>query len=188
MQYRVLISISLVLYTSLAFGQGEANSLEGVPAKERILVGGGLGLGFSNIQDFVSVSPEVSYRVTARLMAGTGLSYRYTNYKYYRPSIKLHDYGVNPFLRFIVYKQVFIHAETELLNYEFPSSPSETVRKNFTSFLAGVGLFQPAGGRANFYIMALYNLSYQNPIQGTYSAYDSPLVIRAAFLFGDLGL
>ena len=187
MQYRVLVAFSLVLCTSLAFGQGEANSLEGVPAKERILVGGGLGLGFSSIQDFVSVSPEVSYRITARLMAGTGFSYRYTNYKT-QPTIKLHDYGVNPFLRFIVYKQLFIHAETELLNYEYPTSRTETVRKNFTSFLAGVGYFQPAGGRANFYIMALYNLSYQNPIPGTYSAYDSPLVIRAAFLFGDLGL
>jgi hypothetical protein len=172
----------------LAFSQGEANSLEGVPAKERILIGGGLGLGFSNIQDFVSISPEVSYRVTARFMAGAGLSYRYTNYKYYSPSVKLHDYGVNPFLRFIVYKQIFIHAETELLNYEFPTAPRETVRKNFTSFLAGAGFFQPAGGRANFYIMALYNFSYRNPIPGTYSAYDSPLVIRAAFLFGDLGL
>src|SRR5688572_6138626 len=164
----VFCIIGVLLCSNLVFSQGEANSLEGVPAKERILVGGGLGLGFSNVQDFVSVSPEVSYRVTARLMAGMGFSYRYTNYKYYRPSIKLHDYGVNPFFRFIVYKQIFIHAETEVLNYEFPSSPSETVRKNFTSFLAGVGLFQPAGGRANFYIMALYNLSYQNPIPGTY--------------------
>lgn len=169
-----------------ALAQGEANSLKGVPFNERILVGGGLGLGFSNIQDFVSVSPQIGYRITQRLTAGTGITYRYTNYKIFRPSVKLHDYGVNPFVRFFVYRNIFLQAEYEHLNYEFPVSSNDSVRKGFDSFLAGGGFLQPAGERFSFYLMGLVNFSYVNSAT-SYSPYDSPLVLRAGILFGNHG-
>jgi hypothetical protein len=185
--YRAFIVVSLVLCSALTFGQGEANSLKGEPFNERFIVGGGLGLSISSVQDFVSVSPEVGYRVTARLIPGIGITYRYTNYKYFRPSIKLSDYGVSPFVRFIVHKNIFIHTEVQYLNYEFPTSSTETIRRDFTSFLAGGGFFQPVGGRASLYIMALYNFSYKDTAAGTYSPYASPLVIRAGINIGNLG-
>jgi len=174
------------IFSFEGFSQGKDNSLEGMPLKERIVTGGGVGLGFGSVQDYFSVSPMIGYRVTARLLAGTGLTYRYTNYKVTNPSIKLNDYGVNPFLRFTFYRNIFLQTEFEHLNYEFPVSVAETTRKTFDSFLAGGGFIQPLGERLAFYVMALYNFSYQD--QALYSPYDSPLVIRAGINIGSLGL
>src|SRR6187455_1741909 len=127
--HRLTFCIIGLICSMTSFGQGEANSLKGTPFKDRIVTGGGLGLSFSSYQDFVSISPQIGYLVTRRLIAGTGLTYRYTNYKYYSPSIKLHDYGVNPFLRFTVFRNIFIQTEYEYLNYEFPvNSVGETRR------------------------------------------------------------
>ena len=184
---RLIMVLICVLSSGIAFSQGEANSLEGVPFKERIVTGGGLGLAFGSGQDFISVSPQIGYRVTARLIAGTGITYRYTNYKYFSPSIKLNDYGLNPFLRFTVYRNIFIQAEYEYLNYEFPTTRTETSRKGFNSFLAGAGFVQPIGAKVSFYAMALYNFSYKNSAAGIYTPYDSPIVFRAGINIGNLG-
>ena len=182
-----LALIALIIAFSVdAFSQGQENSLEGLPLKDRIVTGGGVGLGFGSVQDYFSVSPMIGYRVTARLLAGTGLTYRYTNYKVTKPSIKLNDYGVNPFLRFTVYRNIFLQTEFEHLNYEYPVTTVESTRQTFNSFLAGGGFIQPLGERFAFYLMALYNFSYQE--QSLYSPYDSPIVVRAGINIGALGL
>lgn len=181
-----LIFLIIGSFSFEAFSQGKDNSLEGVPFKDRIVTGGGVGLGFGSVQDYFSVSPMIGYRVTARLLAGTGLTYRYTNYKLANPSIKLNDYGLNPFLRFTVYRNIFLQTEFEHLNYEFPVSTRETTRETFDSFLAGGGFIQPLGERFAFYVMALYNFSYKDQV--LYSPYDSPIVIRAGINIGALGL
>lgn len=185
---RLIAAVFCLLGISLtAFSQGKDNSLEGMPLKDRIVTGGGMGLGFGSVQDYVSVSPMIGYRLTAKLLAGTSITYRYTNYKVVKPSIKLNDYGASPFLRFTVYRNIFLQTEYEYLNYEFPVYPYvENTRRSFESFLAGGGIIQPLGDRLAFYVMALYNFSYQDQIQ--YSPYDSPIVIRAGINIGALGL
>lgn len=183
---RVFTVIFFLAASLTAFSQGEDNSLKGAPLKDRIVTGGGFGLGFGSVRDYFSVSPMIGYRLTARLLAGTGVTYRYTNYKIVRPTIKLHDYGVNPFLRFRVYRNIFLQTEYEYLNYEYPVTTAETTRKPFDSFLAGGGFVQPIGERLSFYVIALYNFTYE---EGTlYSPYDSPWVVRAGINIGKLGL
>lgn len=187
--YRFVFCFLMMLCVHQVFGQGEANSLKDVPFKERIVTGGGFGLAFGSVQDFISVSPMIGYRLTAKLIAGTGVTYRYTNYKFYSPSIKLNDYGVNPFLRFNVYRNIFVQTELEHLNYEFPTStPSETVRRNFNSFLGGVGFVQPISQKVSFFVMALYNFSYTASSFNRYTPYDSPLVFRAGINIGNVGI
>jgi hypothetical protein len=186
----VRLSFILLLIIALSVdvnGQGEANSLKGTPFKERIVTGGGFGLGFSSSHDFFSISPVIGYRLTTRLMAGTGFTYRFTSYKLYSPAIKLKDYGLNPFLRFTVYKNIFLQTEYEYLNYEFPKSFTETTRKEFGSFLAGGGFIQPLGKKVGIYFMALYNFSYKTPAYGEYTPYNSPLVVRAGINIGNFG-
>jgi hypothetical protein len=178
-----LLPFFLLLVTLTVFGQGKDNSLKGTPVQERIVFGGGMGLSFGSQQDFISLSPLVGYRLTAKLTAGTSVIYRYTSYKVFKPTIKLNDYGVSPFVRFTLIDNVFLQAEYEYLNYEFPSSP-ENFRKDFTSFLAGGGFIQPLGGRASFFVIALYNFSYQEPVGNDFSPYPSPLIIRAGIGFG----
>lgn len=167
-------------------------SLKGVPLKERIVVGGGLGLSFGSQQDFFSISPMIGYRVTERMLAGTGLTYRYTKAKYYSPATKLNDYGANPFLRYTIFNGIFLQTEYEYLNYEFPiyvQTPSgveldNTVRKAYNSFLAGGGFVQPIGDKAAFYLLALYNFSYQSVQPGEYTPYASPLILRGGITLG----
>jgi hypothetical protein len=184
---RFLLAVTLIFSSALtAFSQGKNNSLEGMPLKDRIVTGGGVGLGFGSVRDYFSVSPMIGYRLTAKLLGGTGVTYRYTNHKLYKPSIKLNDYGLNPFLRLMVYRNIFIQTEYEYLNYEVPLGPAETTRMTFDSVLAGGGFIQPIGQRASFYLMALYNFSYKEQTQ--YSPYDSPIVVRAGINIGALGL
>ena len=187
----LLVCFVGMLWSATAFAQGEANSLEGVPFKERVVTGGGLGAAFNRYQDFISISPEIGYMITRKLMAGTRLTYRYTNYKDIRPSVKFNDYGIGPFVRFTVYKNIFIQTEYEYLNYEDLQVPitsaHETVRKDYSSFMAGGGFFQPIGQKASFYLMALYNFSYRDPRPNEYIPYSSPLVLRVGINIGNVG-
>jgi hypothetical protein len=180
----IFFAFFFFIVSGLAFSQGKDNSLEGVPFKERIVTGGGLGLGFGSTQDFISVSPVIGYSITKKFIAGTGITYRYTNYKFYNPSIKLTDYAINPFGRYMVYNGIFLQVEYEYLNYELPITATETTRQGFDSFMGGGGIIQPLGRNLAFYAMVLYNFSYTNPRPGTYSPYTSPLVIRAGINIG----
>jgi len=184
---RFIICMLLVIVAIQSSGQGKDNSLKGTPFKERIVPGGGFGFGFSSSQDYFSLSPSIGYMLTARLMAGTGFTYRFTKYKFYTPALKLKDYAANPFLRFIVYRNIFLQTEYEYLNYEFPVSASETIREDFGSFMAGGGFIQPIGKKLGLYVMALYNFSYKTPVAGDYSPYNSPLVVRAGVNYGNFG-
>lgn len=177
----------LLLIPFLSFSQNNENSLKGVPASERIMFGGGIGLGFGNQQDYVVLSPVIGYKLTEKFIAGTGVSYRYTKYKGFSPAIKLTDYSINPFARYMVYQNIFLQAEYEHLNYEFPLTITETTRKSFNSFMAGGGFMQPLGGQVYLFVMALYNFSYTTPQPNEYAAYDSPWVIRAGINIGNFG-
>lgn len=187
---RAVTSLLLVFLAVLSLhaqsrrGSSYDNSLKGTPFKERIITGGGLGLSFGSQQDFFSISPMIGYRVTERMLAGTGITYRYTKYKYYTPAIKLIDYGFNPFIRYTIYNGIFVQTEYEYLNYEYPTDLNETMRKGYNSFLAGGGFVQPLGDKAAFYVMALYNFSYQTVQPGEYSPYMTPLILRGGITVG----
>ena len=181
---KTLLLICLILVSLSCFSQGSDNSLEGVPLKERIVTGGGFGMAFDSYQDFISLSPLVGYRVTQKFIVGTSVTYRYTKYKYYQPAIKLNDYGVNPFMRYQIFGNFFVQAEYEYLNYQFPTGPEQSIRKNFNSFLAGGGFIQPISDKMALYATALYNFSYKDPIPGEYSPYYTPLILRAGITVG----
>lgn len=184
MKRLVLVSFFLSV-APFVFSQGESTSLKGTPFRERIVTGGGMGLGFSNVQDYISVSPVVGYMLTTKLIGGVNLTYRFSNFKAINPSVKLHDYGVGPFVRYTIFRNIFLQAEYEHLNYQFVGAGRETARYSFNSFLAGGGLYQPISERAGFFIMALYNFSYKETSPNEPSAYNSPLVIRAGLNIGN---
>lgn len=178
-----LIVAILAIGTSRVNAQGEDNSLKGVPANERIIVGGGLGLGFGSYQDYVMISPSIGYLLTKKLMGGVNVTYQYNKYKYYSPPITSNSYGGGPFARFMIYRGIFVHLEYEYLNYEF----FET-RQDYSSFMAGGGFIQPIGNKAAFYLSVLYNFNYQTPNPNEYYPYSSPWVIRAGISLGQFGL
>lgn len=182
----LLIIVSLMFISVLVHGQGSDNSLAGVPWKERIVTGGGVGLSFGSYQDYVSLSPIIGYAFTKKFIAGTGLTYQYTKYKDVYPGkdVSTNNYGINPFMRYTVFRGIFVQAEYEYLNYEAILSNLETRRANFDSFMAGGGIMQPIGNKAGLFFMALYNFSYRDPQPGEYLPYASPWVIRAGINIG----
>lgn len=185
----------LIVCVSTAFAQGEDNSLKGTPISERIVFGGGLGLGFGNTQSYVMLSPSIGYMVTRKFMAGTNITYQYTRYKasaYGLPDdVNSNNYGFGPFARYMVYGGFFVQAEYEYLNFEYFEYVNNEIvsrRQDYNSFMAGGGLIQPIGDKASFYIIALYNFSYSTPGVNEFSPYSSPLVLRAGISLGRFGI
>lgn len=180
-----LLTLFCISLCSLAMAQWGEDEMSDKPSlRDRIFTGGGLGLSFSSYYDFFSVSPLIGYSVTPKLAAGLQIQYRYTKYKQFTPKFSTNDYGVSPFVRYNFYGPFFVHAEYEYLNYEFPVTTTETVRKGYNSFMAGGGFFQPLGRRAGFFLMALYNFSYKDVGANEFSPYDSPLILRGGITAG----
>ncbi|HEY3404359.1 MAG TPA: hypothetical protein VGK59_13305 [Ohtaekwangia sp.] len=182
---KILLLSTCMLVAVFAKAQwGEEEMSEKPTFRERVFTGGGLGLSFSDSYDYVSVSPLIGYRITPKLAGGLQLQYRYTKYKYVTPKVSTNDYGVAPFLRFNLYGPLFLHAEYEYLNFEYPVSAGESVRMDYNSLLLGGGFFQPLGRSAGFYVVALYNVTYSDPDPGEFAPYDNPLVLRVGVTAG----
>ncbi|HYF70931.1 MAG TPA: hypothetical protein VD884_22520 [Ohtaekwangia sp.] len=182
-----LLLTGLVLLTcSVAFAQwGEDELSEEASFKDRIFTGGGFGLSFSSYSDNISVSPLIGYRFTNRLAGGIQLQYQYNKYKEVTPKISTNDYGASIFGRYNFYGPLFVHAEYEYLNYVYAiDTDKKKLRDSYNSFLAGGGFFQPLGSKAGFYLLALYNFSYESPYSGEVTPYNSPWVIRAGVTAG----
>ena len=141
-----------------------------IPFKDRIYIGGNLGLQFGN-ETYIDISPLVGYKFTEKVTAGAGITYIYYRYKdsYYNYNTSI--YGGRIFGRYFFIPSLFAHAEVELLNMElFNTSSYEYYRKNIISPFVGGGYIQRMGSNSGIYLMLLYNLNdsaespYSNPI------------------------
>lgn len=157
---------------------------------DKIYVGGGFGASFGNYT-YVNISPIIGYKVTPKLSVGLRLMYQYTTYDYYdKQDLRWkkysgNDFGVGGFARFMVKGPFYLQAEYEHLNYDGLDYTGYS-RSSFNSFMAGGGITQPIGGKAFFFMTAMYNFSYQNfDNSNVYrSPYDSPWVIRIGITAG----
>jgi hypothetical protein len=182
---KTLLTILSLMVFSYSFAQWGEDELEEKPTfKDRLFVGGGFGFSFTSYSTNISVSPLVGYRINQKLATGIQLQYQYNKYK--EVNLSTNDYGVSPFVRYNFYGPLFAHAEYEYLNYTYAIDPQsgKKLRDSFNSFLAGGGYFQPLGSKAGFYLLALYNFSYESPYSGEVTPYNSPWVIRAGVTAG----
>ncbi len=174
----VLIVVFWILALPFAvFADDEEPDVKDMPTRERILVGGNIGLQISNINTMVLVSPRIGYRLTNRLTSGLGLTYQYYRHSgwgntQYRSVT--HIYGGSLFSRFSITRQLFLQAEYEALNLDSrmgtlinTDSDNRFWEQNY--FLGG-GYRAPLGSRASINLMLLYNFNqnsvvyFQNPI------------------------
>lgn len=116
---RISLGLLFIFLSTAAFSQkGESNNpYAGLPLKERIFVGGGLGLSFGTIT-FISVSPIVGYNVSPRLSFGLGPSYQYYRDNRATPDFSTSIYGGSAFGRYFVLENIFLQSEFEVLNLE----------------------------------------------------------------------
>lgn len=149
--------------------------------KDRIYVGGGLGLQFGAITN-IEVSPIIGYRFTNTFSAGIGLTYIYFKREFDNfDDLETNIYGYRVFARQNIQQQFFAQAEFENLSLEFFNIDNGTTNREWVpGFLIGGGYFQPIGRNAGFNITALYNVLFDDQK----SPYNSPLVLRIGLTLG----
>lgn len=181
--YSTLITCLFIFSSFQTFSQDEPpqNPMvdgvdESTPFKDRIFIGGNLGLQFGSAT-YIDISPLVGYKITERIHAGIGATYIYYKVKdsYYNYAYETSIYGGRLFGRYYFLETLFGHAEFEVLNMDVPEEISGTpnfnyVRDNITSVMVGGGYAQPIGENSALILMVLWNLTeeqyspYQNPI------------------------
>lgn len=156
--------------------------------KNKLFVGGNVGLAFGNIT-YLNLSPDVGYRFSKLLAAGFQINGQYE-------SVRLRDatgtvnqkqqyglVGVGVFGRVYPIEQIFVHLQPEM-NFIFGKTKYDNAtsryREQVPSFLAGVGYSQNIGGSSAFTIMVLYDI-----LQRSDSPYGDKPIFRAGV---DLGL
>jgi hypothetical protein len=174
MKRSVFLIITLLVMVAMpqnVFADDEEPDVRDMKTRERIFVGGSMGLQFGTIT-VVNISPIVGYRITNRLSAGLGGTYQYYNDRSFGQSFSTNMYGGNVFARFLVIPQAFLHAEAERLSLEsFRFDPgSDRTRVWEENYFLGAGYRARLGAKTYFNIMMLYNFNpdsqvyYQNPI------------------------
>jgi len=184
----LLLSVPLLSFsqvdTATTAPQSQPYSKPAKPKSDilnRIYVGGYLGLSFGSVT-YISVSPLIGYRWTKNLTAGVGFTYQYYQDNYYNYSSN--TYGGLVFVRYNVYKGLFLETDIEANNLEaYTYDPTNALgytlaRKWIPSWLVGGG-YSGGGSRGGFYISVLYDV-----LQDPNSPYYGIPVIRAGVGFG----
>ena len=172
-----ILLLSIVAFTVLA--QRELEEDAGWSLKDRIYVGGGVGLnggrdGYGNNYFYVALSPIVGYMITPQFSAGAGISWQH--YSYPDVNVKINQYGVSPFVRYN-FGKLFAYSEYNLINT--PSFYDLNKRANYDRLLVGLGYSQPLGQRGAVNAMALYDVIYNQADR----VFPSPWVFRIFISF-----
>lgn len=142
---------------------------------DKIYIGGNFGMQFG-YYTYIDISPLVGYRITDRLSAGPGITYRFLKIRGYEPNS---TYGGRFFARHTIGQQFFIHTEYESLSTQFLDlrNRDRLIRGWVPGFFMGGGIIQPIGERAAVVIYGLYNLLHDQ----IRSPYQSPWVFNVGF-------
>lgn len=141
---RLLILLAAFLTAGSSFAQRQ-NKQESSkpPLRDRIFIGGGLGLSFGTYSSLVDVSPIIGYALTSDFVVGIGLTYKYYRYRDYYAQIdsigsivglqdfKTNIYGGSIWARYFLTKteipvieNIFLHAEVEPLLFVNKYTPN----------------------------------------------------------------
>lgn len=144
---------------------------------EKIYYGGSFGFSFGTNYTFIDLSPLVGYGITERLSAGLGGTYQYVSSGGASDS----NYGGRVFSRFGLLKNVFAHAEYEMINGIPRDLDNFTLRPRawLDAFFIGPGYSSHLGGQEGMQIYLLFNLTYDE----LNTLYNEPYVLRISFTF-----
>ena len=154
---------------------------------DRRRVGGNFSLGFGSYT-YVNLSPRVHYLVQDNLGVGTGVSWYYwKDNRDYGPNVNFktsgNTWGLNFFSWYNPFGPVTLQAEYEPLNFEVYKGSNQDPHTGDVTYLykrewvhamfLGGGIRQQSG-RANIFIMMLYDVLYDS----NRSFYSSPWQLR----------
>lgn len=190
---RLTLSIITFLICSISlFAQVEEplqNDVKKKPVEEkprfsdRLIFGGDIGLSVGTYT-YINVSPAIGYRITDRLIVGTGPIYIYENYKNY--NLESSMYGAKLITSFTVLRgtdinpnfqigNLILHMENEVINvqpllYDQFGQPVFGSRQWIDNFLIGGGLSQSISSKFNVSVLILWDVT-----NNLYSPYSNPI-------------
>lgn len=189
---KTTLVILLILFTTIP-GFAQMDIPDDKPRfTDRLIFGGGLGLQFGTVT-FIDISPVIGYRVTEKLEAGLGVTYKYYKYNDFyvdattgqKIDLKSNMFGGSIYTRYHFLKSLFAHVEYERLRYNYDdiySSGGQIIRDPIHTYInslfVGGGLRQQITANSYLFVMALWNLT-EEPL----SPYSNP-VIRMGVLLG----
>lgn len=171
----------------------------------RMILGGGLGLGFGSQTTSFSISPIIGYRITDNVAAGVSFGYQYYRYKDFFELTDANGYtsfydlkssitSVGLWVRYLAFERLLLHAEFEqnfmrYQDYRFASNGSGNIepykiKYNAPALLVGVGYRQPITENASMYIILMYDLYNQIDPNRPINIYGNTLFPRIGFNIG----
>lgn len=162
-----IIGIALLAFSYSGYGQSGLSN--------RVIVGGNLGLQFGNVT-LIDVSPTIGYMLSPHLVLGLGGTYKYYSYKNYDTRYNTSYYGGSTFIKYYLsnleigfLRDLYLHAEYELLNYRYDSGAGYD-NERVLSYFVGGGYRAPVSDKVDIHLSLLYNLNdtknspYENPV------------------------
>lgn len=170
------IGLLLISFSGYSAPMDDEKDVRDLPTRERIFVGGNLGLQIGTITS-INISPTIGYLISNNLSAGIGGTYQYFRDRGWlrtaNISYSTHIYGGSVFARYRITRAIFAHAEVEALNLDsrigFMEQREES-RFWEQNYFVGGGYRQALGPRTFLNLIVLYNFNtnsviyQQNPI------------------------
>lgn len=156
--------------------------------KDKMIYGGNIGGSLGNTSSFFMIQPIVGYKVTDKFQVGIDPLYIYSSQTYVIGSNNLvsnktitqsvNVYGPGIFSRYLITDNIFAHVEYLGLSYNFYEDRTGVKTSEYSNSMFVGGGYMPGG--TGIYVMALYDLLYNNANK---NFYQSPLDIRVGFVF-----
>jgi hypothetical protein len=183
--FKALILTSILLSGTGVFAQYENTSGQKETGKtvktqsplNKIYLGGNIGGGWWSDGANFEISPIIGYRITNDLTTGVRLTYLYSYYSNYGSKYSYHDFGGSVFMRYYMFKFLFVHAEFEELSSQYYLSDGSKSRRWVPGLFLGGGLYQHFGNTF-MSVAVLFNV-----LDSEYSPYTNP-IIRIGFGVG----
>ena len=181
-RYGIIAALFLILCGFS--GKASAQFFSDVPdLKGKFTYGGDFDFGIYGSYMNLALAPQVGYRIFNPWEVGVRGVYNlkcFFQYKEY-----YHYFGVSPYTNFQFYKGLFIHVEYENL-YGLARYDHEAFGTNwYSSLFVGGGYRSYSYEGSYFYLMLLYNLSwdYDKAFNDWLYPYGSPIVMRVGLCF-----
>lgn len=188
MKRSITITIFVILFTLLSVSSIAQRPAHVSDLKGKLVTGGNFGAGMYGNNLYLSLAPQLGFRMTEGLEVGIRAIYNLNYYfdRYYG-DMAMHHFGAAAYANYEIYRGLYVHAEDEQLcriNTNGLIYDSSKPRW-YNSLFLGAGYRQYVTPRSFAYFVFLYNVNWEYTYNGEWeSPYASPIVYRIGYCFG----
>lgn len=127
------------------------------PMKDKFYFGGYVNFTVGSYT-MIGIEPLVGYKLTPKLSAGIKIRYDYISDRRYTETYTTSNYGGSVFTRLRLLKQLYIHAEFAIYNYDLYVESGESGREWIPFLFVGAGYSQRIGKRSTLNMQILFDV------------------------------